>query len=180
VKLTHTFVVSLALLVFFLLACDRPQETPDNAASTPGVDSMRESVLQSLRDADKAWDRGTVTVDSFVSFFAEDALWLYVDGPRMSGKEEIRAFASRGWARPGFALDFEPKSIGVNGAFDVGYTAGDWQSGYDVEGGQRSERVGSYMAIWKRSERGEWKVVIEIEFPGQGVFQEPVGAAGHQ
>jgi ketosteroid isomerase-like protein len=170
-KHSHTFVVSLGLLALFLLACDRSRETLDDAASTPGRDALRESALQSLQDADEAWDRSTVTADSFVSFFTDDALWLWVDGPRVNGKEEIRTVARRGWARTGSMLDWEPTSIGVNDAYDVGYTAGEWQSSYRAEDGQVVERVGSYMAIWKKGEGGKWTVAIEIEFPGQEIFR---------
>jgi ketosteroid isomerase-like protein len=90
-----------------------------------------------------------------VSFSAEDALWLWVNGPRVNGKARIRAVARGGWARPSFALDWEAAAIGVNDAYDVGYTAGDWESTYNAEDGQVVERAGSYMAIWKKAEGGD-------------------------
>jgi ketosteroid isomerase-like protein len=167
-------------LAVILLACEPPRAVPNDAASTPLVDTLRESALQSLKDIDEAWDRSTVAADSFVSFFRDDALWAWVDGSRVTGKEEIRAVADRGWARPGFVLDWEPTSIGVNNAYDVGYTAGEWQNSYEGEDGQAIETVGSYMAIWRKGEDGEWKVEIEIEFPGLGVFQQPEAASRWQ
>jgi uncharacterized protein (TIGR02246 family) len=173
-KRSHTSMAFSWLLAAFLLSCERVQVIPSNAASTSGLDTLRESALQALIDADEAWDRSTtLSADSFVSFFADDALWLWVDGRRLSGMEEIRTFTRQARERPG-SLDWEPTSIGVNDTYDVGYTAGEWQSSYRAEGGEVIETVGSYMAIWKKGEDGEWKVKIEIEFPGLGVFQQPL------
>jgi ketosteroid isomerase-like protein len=173
----QTFIVSLGFLALSLLACDRSRETHDDAASTSGIDEVTESALRSLRDADEAWDRSTISADSFVSFFTDDALWLWAGGPRVIGKEEIRATAERYWSRPGWVLDWEPTSIGVNNTHDVGYTAGDWQTNHDGADGQLIESSGSYMAIWKKDESGMWKVEMEIEFAGdKGMFQRQVAA----
>jgi uncharacterized protein (TIGR02246 family) len=171
-KHSHTGIAFPWLLAAFLLSCERVQVAPSNAASTSGLDTLRESALQALKDADEAWDRSTVAADSFVSFFTDDALWVWVDGRRLNGMEEIRNFARQAWEQPESMLDWEPTSIGVNDTYDVGYTAGEWQSSHRAEDGQVIERVGSYMAIWKKGEDGEWKVDVEIEFPGLGVFQQ--------
>lgn len=114
-----------------------------------------------------------------MSFFTDDGLWLYVDGPRKSGTEEILALASKIWRRPGFVVHWKATSAGVNPSYDVGYTAGDWDSSYEDADGKVIERLGSYLATWKKDESGEWKVAIEIEYFGQGVFQ-PLTAAAHK
>ncbi len=179
---SHTLKVSLGLLLlFFFLACDRSEETTHAAASTPGTDSLREATLQSLLDADEAWLRAAqVSAESFVSFFADDGHWLYVDGPRMSSREEMLAYASEVWDRPDFTLHWEATSFGVNSSLDVGHTAGKWESSYTAADGQVNETLGSYVAIWKKSESGEWKVTFEIEIFGQGAFQQPTAVVHRQ
>jgi hypothetical protein len=57
---THTFIASTCVIVLSLLACDRTAETSDDAASATGVDERSELAIQSLRDADEAWDRSTM------------------------------------------------------------------------------------------------------------------------
>jgi ketosteroid isomerase-like protein len=168
----HKLALSTCFLFLFLPACDGSRETADDTENAIAHDQMRESALQSLRDADEAWDRSTVTADSFASFWADNGMWLWMDGQRVDGIEGIRAEAQRFWSRPGWELEWEPTMIGVNSTYDVGYTAGEWKTLEDAGGGQVREVLGSYMAIWKKDESGVWKVDIEIEFPDQlGIFQ---------
>ena len=56
----------------------------------------------------------------------------------------------------------------------MGYTAGNWQSRYEDSDGQLTEDSGSYLAIWKKGEDGQWKVVVEIDLPGQTLL--PTGS----
>ena len=121
------FIMTLGMLPLFLVGCDRSGENQGDAASTVTDDTEREAVLQSLLEADAAWLRSAqVSADSFVSFFADDGLWLYANGSRMTNREEMLAFASEVWSRPGFTLNWEATSVGVTPSYDVGYTAGEW------------------------------------------------------
>ena len=174
------FIMSLGMLPLFLFGCDRSGESQDHDASTMIVDSTREAVLQSLLDADAAWLRSVqVSADSFVSFFADDGLWLYATGSRMTNREEMLAFASEVWSRPGFSLNWEATSVGVTPSYDVGYTAGEWDGSYEAADGEMTEILGSYMAVWKKGESGEWEVTIQIEVVGGGFFPHPQ-AVSHQ
>jgi ketosteroid isomerase-like protein len=177
-KRLQVFLASAWLLALNLIACEPPQPRPSDETPPPAIDALREPVLQSLLEADEAWDRSTVAADSFASFFTDDALWLWVGGDRVSGIDEIRRVARGGWARPGFSLDWEPTSAGVNDTNDVGFTAGEWLSSYEGTDGVVNERTGSYMAIWTKGEDGEWKIEIEVEFPGQGIFRQS-GTSSH-
>ncbi len=172
-KRSQSLWVTAWALAWPLLGCEPPRPVSIDQATTLAADTLRESVLQSLFEADEAWNRSTVAADSFVSFFTDDALWVWVGGDRVNGIEEIRRVARSGWERPGFSLDWESTSAGVNHSHDVGFTAGEWQSSYEGSDGVRNERNGSYMAIWTKGEDGEWKVEIEIEVPGQDIFRQP-------
>lgn len=118
---SHIFIISVGLSALFFFSCNQSQKTTDDAASIPGSDSIRDSVLKVLVDVDEAWDHATVTADSFVSFFTDDGIWFFMDGSfRISGKEEIQTMASKFWARPHFVLDWEAMSVGVNKSYDFG------------------------------------------------------------
>jgi uncharacterized protein (TIGR02246 family) len=134
------------------------------------ADATREEDVRKLRDADQSW-AATADADGFLSFFADDAIWLYCNRPMMEGKEEIAAFVSTGFSRPEITLDWQAARVDLGASGDMGYTAGNWQSSYKDSDGQLVERLGSYLAIWKKQDDGKWKVAVEIDFPDQELFE---------
>ncbi len=161
--------VLLGLLAMFVPACAQSPDPATDSSQESAVDTTREEAIGTLKDADQAWAH-TTDAEAFLSFFTEDALWLYCNRPKMDGKEEIGAYVSNVFAMPEFTLDWQPARIEVGASGDMGYTAGNWRSSYENSDGQLAENIGSYLAIWKKQEDGKWKVAVEIDFPSQELF----------
>lgn len=160
--------VSFSLLVIFVSACTQ-SPVPSIDSQNESADVTREEAITALRDADQAWSESTDT-EGFLSFFAEDPIWLICDRPMMEGKEEIGAFVSDMHTRLKHKLDWKADRVDIGASGDMGYTAGNWQTSYENSDGQLVENSGSYLAIWKKQDDGKWKVAVEIDLPGQEMF----------
>src|SRR5262245_55075140 len=125
------------------------------------VAAERRSLL--LIDERFARETASSGAAGWASFFAEDGRMLMDKGPIIAGRDQIREAMAKSFARPGFAIQWEPTSADVSSAGDLGYTTGRFevvQSGSD--GKPAVTGRGKYVTIWKKQSDGSWKVALDI------------------
>jgi hypothetical protein len=65
-------------------------------------------------------------------------------------------------ANPGFAVGWQPTTVEVSTAGDLGYTVGTYESTLQDEHGNPVTDRGKYVTVWKKQPDGKWKVVADI------------------
>ena len=149
-NIVHCLTLALAILVLVVSGC----------AQKVDVEAERAT----LRNADAEWSKvmGAKDVDGFVEAFAENGSLLPSNTPILTGSEAIRQWASEMVANPGFAVSWQPTTVEVSTAGDLGYTVGTYElTLHDVQGNPVTDR-GKYVTVWKKQPDGKWEVVADI------------------
>ena len=139
------------------------------AHAEPSTQSTREGAVTSLLDADRAWAR-TTTAEGFMSFLADDAIYVLFHARVMEGKKAWGPWLKELFSLADFVLDWEAVQVEVGPSADMGYTAGDWRATWKDADGKPIDRRGSYLAVWERQDDGKWKVIAETEYKGTSVW----------
>ena len=149
-NIVHCLTLALAILVLVVSGC----------AQKVDVEAERAT----LRNADAEWSNvtGAKDVDGFVAAVAENGSILPPNTPILTGSEAIRQWTSELVANPGFAVSWQPTTVEVSTAGDLGYTVGTYElTLHDVKGNPVTDR-GKYVTVWKKQPDGKWKVVADI------------------
>ncbi len=134
-----------------LAACG-PAETVNPPADRAEIMEMdrKFSAFSETHGAPAAW----------AEFFARDAVQLNRGSQPMIGFDSIlESFAD--WNEAG-QLTWAPEDGVVSASGDLGYTWGRYVYRLTQENGDKVVRQGKYTTIWKRQEKGAWKVVLDI------------------
>jgi ketosteroid isomerase-like protein len=131
-----------------------------NAAESPAAskDGKAESALKAL---DRDWSMSAATLDSFITFYADDAQMFPPNSSLASGKDAIKKVWAGVIALPGFAISWEPSTAVVSKSGDVAYTTGTYTFTANGADGKPAPDKGKYVAVWKKV-GGKWKVVADI------------------
>jgi len=156
--LSHS-VIALALAVF-MIGCGQ--------TGLPDTDMAAEA--QAIRELDGALTEAAQTQDAlaFAAFFAEDAVQMPPNAPRLEGRFAIQESAS-GLFAAGADLRFETLEVRVSSSGDMATSLGKYFLTMDSPGGAIKDE-GSYVEVWQRVE-GEWKITADIynsDLPIQG------------
>ena len=146
-------VIQLVVLLCFVFSCQQAK------------DVTKAEALRTLREADKAWGQSAPDLEAFMSFIADDVIWIKPNGAQISGKNEVRTYMKKLCALPSFLLTFAADGIDVNDAGDMGYVYGIYKWSYLDSSGNPTEYTDcSYATFWKKQCSGEWKVVLEADY----------------
>lgn len=123
---------------------------------------------QEVRQADIDFDRAAAEGDAerFADLVAHDA--TFFGSKNLEGREAVVA----AWApfldpESGLSLRWSPTQVEVSASGDLGVTRGDYRLTRIAEDGTVSVGVGSYVTVWRRSEDGVWRAVLDIGTPAQ-------------
>jgi ketosteroid isomerase-like protein len=110
---------------------------------------------ESLIDAERAFSALSVKSGmrtAFLANLADDAV-MFRPGPIDARKSWL--------ARPDESgiLEWGPEFVELSGAEDVGFSVGPWQ--YRESTGAEPAAYGHFVTVWRRDERGDWKVVLD-------------------
>lgn len=133
------------------------------AGCAHGVDIAPER--NALMSVDERFARETAArgAAGWSSFFAEDGRMLMDKGPIITGREQISAAMAQSFAKPGFAIQWQPAFADVSASGDLGYTSGRFQVVQNGSDGKPAvTNRGKYVTVWKRQSDGSWKVVLDI------------------
>jgi uncharacterized protein (TIGR02246 family) len=136
---------------------------PERPVTARSVDPKLE---RAVRKANSDWERAVTTGDAaaIAAPYADDAVFVLVDGTCIRGRAEIEKMYREGFERRGLAASgrIESKRLVVDG--DLAY-----ESGYGevrrVTGGKLSSSGGRYLTVWQRRADGEWKIIRNIVLP---------------
>jgi len=123
-----------------------------------------------LLEGDRLFDRDTAASGAagWASYFAPDGKMVRSNGALVEGREAIRALMDPLLSSPGNSLHWQPDFGDIAFSADLGYTSGTSKMIYEDPAGQRMQRRGRYLTVWRKQPGGEGKVAIDI-----GVSAEP-------
>lgn len=131
----------------------------------PQVDTAAEqaAIQQTERDWVQAPNKpGEEGANGYVSFVTEDAVWLPPNGPRVDGRDAVRALILAYTKAEGFSITWKASRVEVSAAGDLAYSMGTYEySLKDAEGNPVSDK-GKWVDIWKKQADGTWKAAVAI------------------
>ena len=117
-----------------------------------------------LMEADKSWARAAAekNLADLMAFYHNEASLLPPDAPPVEGKEKIRKRFRKQFEDPDFYLTWSVTKVSVSKSCDLAYTRGVSTVRYRNEQGKLVEAHEQYVAVWVRSDDGEWLVLEDI------------------
>jgi uncharacterized protein (TIGR02246 family) len=121
---------------------------------------------RAVRKANSDWEAAVKTGDAaaIAAPYADDAVFVSVDGSCMHGRVEIEKMYRTGFESRGVAASarIESKKLVVDG--DVAYESGYGEVGRMKEG-KLTSSGGRYLTVWQRGADGEWRILRNIVLP---------------
>jgi ketosteroid isomerase-like protein len=142
--------VNIAVVVLLMLA---------SAGCAKKVDLT--AARAALRTADAEWSKSMTNVDSFMTFLMADGSILPPNQPSVTGTDNVRGWASKMIAMPGFSVSWEANTADVAKSGDLGYTSGTYQLAMQGPDGAAMSDHGKYLTVWKKDAAGAWKVALD-------------------
>ncbi|MGA8074432.1 MAG: DUF4440 domain-containing protein [Candidatus Acidiferrales bacterium] len=123
-----------------------------------------DSAVRAVRAADAAWLRAFTERDLDAAAALCDARgsMLVPNTPIATGKRAIQKIIARGFAMPGYELDWRPDRAGVARSGELGYTSGKYRVKFKNAAGEMVFDKGKYLMVWKKQADGEWKVLFDM------------------
>jgi ketosteroid isomerase-like protein len=147
------------LLIAAVVAC---------APAPPDAEVFEQEVLQ----AEIAFDRTVADGDmeGFRDMVAEDA--VFFGASKLEGREAV-VEAWRPLLDPdsNIRLRWSPSVVEVSASGDLGVSRGDYRLTQVAEDGSITVGVGTFVTVWKRSQDGKLRAILDIGTPPQ-----PAGA----
>ncbi len=130
-------------------------------SAVPLTETELASEVQAIEALDAALSQAAQAHDAalFASFFADDAIQMPPNAPRLDGRAAIQESAA-GLFAPGVSLRFETHNVQVARLGDLATSRGKYYLIIDTPSG-RIQDEGSYIEVWKKI-AGEWKIVADI------------------
>jgi uncharacterized protein (TIGR02246 family) len=137
-------------LIVVMTACTQAP-APDN----------READAKAIKDVEAAWAKAASTknVDTFVTFYADDASLLMPNAPVFTGKPAIKDALKPIMDDPNFTLTFNPNKVEVAKSGDLAYTQGPYKMTFSDMRGNKFDDEGKYLTVWRKLPDGAWKAV---------------------
>jgi len=126
--------------------------------------SAPSSEEEALRAADAAWAEAAASgnVDEIVKYWAEDAINYFPGMPPLRGRADIEAFVRQNRSRDaGFSLTWRATEVRLAESGELGYTSGPFTMTSTLPSGERRERTGHYVCIWRKDPDGRWRCIVE-------------------
>jgi ketosteroid isomerase-like protein len=130
-------------------------------ADLPNDGSKEAEVLMELS---RQWSAVVASgdLDSAMNYWAEDAVMLPPDLPRVDGKEAIRDHVKTSKDIPGFKISWEPISAHVSKSGDLAYMIERNVTELDGADGNKIVTHGKVVTVWRKDSAGQWKNVVDI------------------
>jgi ketosteroid isomerase-like protein len=164
--------LSVALVMAIGVGCSsKPEAPPDNSAAAAAA----------VQKADADWSAAAQArnADSWVAFFADDAVVLPPNASIAVTKDDIRKMMTDSLALPGFSVSWQTTRAEASRSGDVGYTYGTYVITSNDANGKPSTDHGKYADVWKKQADGSWKCVVDIWNSDLPVAAPPAPAAKH-
>ncbi|WP_394747544.1 YybH family protein [Spongiimicrobium salis] len=114
-----------------------------------------------LIETSRKWSAAFST-EAYFSFIREDGIMMVPDQPLLRGTEKIRNVLKEFQSLPSFSVKWEPQEAFVSTSGDLGYTIDKMLVNFDDEDGNTVNKFEKVVSIWKKNEKGEWKMAVDI------------------
>lgn len=161
---TRLLISALLSLVLFAAGCVPADE--------PAVAFDENAVALEVKRASEASDDALLRgdIDTYLSYYMDDAVWLPPQAEEIVGKELARArlegmfdeLTVAGSSTIEEQAVMGPDWVGVRGQFNMSLTPKDGE-------GDTVYQVGSFVNIWKKDTDGKWKIAVDIWNSDRGV-----------
>jgi uncharacterized protein (TIGR02246 family) len=133
-------------------------------ATTCFGQSSTTSDEDAIRKADAEWSQSAKlgSLDTFLTFYADDASVLPFNAPMVVGKNNIQRYFSALFSKPGWNVSFGPTKIEVSRSRDIAYEIGTAQITFNDAQGHPVTTPAKYVVTWKRDAHQQWKAVADI------------------
>ena len=140
-------IIIAAVVVTLLAACGSPADRSDQAAA---------EILAADHDFAELSRKGGAAV-AFRRYLAYDAIML------PDGGDVLKQKGIANWLDGvDYRLDWQPQDADAAASGDYGHSWGYWQArGISAEG-EPWVLEGKYLNVWRKNEKGEWKVLVDL------------------
>lgn len=114
-----------------------------------------------LMEANRKWAKAA-SPEEFFSFISSDGIMMAPDKGRIQGHEGIGKALQEFQSLPGFKITWEPQEAFVSKSGDLGYSIDRVLVNFDGEDGNQVNLFEKGVTIWKKNEKGEWKMAVDI------------------
>ena len=123
----------------------------------------KEAEAQELMQLSRQWSAmvGSGDFDSALDVWADDAVMLPPDLPKLSGKAAIADYVAGAANIPGFKISWEPEIAYVSDSGDMAYLIERNVTEFDGEDGSKIVTHGKVVTIWRKDPSGKWKNVVD-------------------
>jgi ketosteroid isomerase-like protein len=149
------FYFTLVILMLLQTGCDQAGRKKHLANELMDID--REFAKQSVEKGSN---------ESFLAYIDKDCVILRPNRMPVLGMEKITEMFST--PDTSFTLNWEPLYADVAASGDLGYTYGIFTIEMDSPEGTTVTKEGTYVTIWKKDEKGNWKFVLDTGNQGLG------------
>jgi len=104
---------------------------------------------------------------AFLEYAAENVVMLRKNNLPLEGIEALRT-SYQSFSDTGFVLTWKPLYADIANSGEMGYTYGIYTSTVVDSTGVKTESKGTYVSIWKKDKKGEWKFVLDSGNEGLG------------
>lgn len=119
-----------------------------------------------VRKADIAWAKTgeTRNLDAQMELYSDDQVPVMMppNGPKIIGKDNIRAFLEPMYNRSDFNVTWYPEEVEVAKSGELAYVIGVYESQMNDAFGNVIKDKGKYIEIWRKQKDGIWKCSADI------------------
>jgi steroid delta-isomerase-like uncharacterized protein len=126
-------------------------------------------VTEAVRAADRALAKvGCIdkNLEAFVASWEPSGSVMMANAPVATGTEAVRTAFAPFFALPGSHCGWEPKEVVVARSGELAYSTGPYTNGYTDPQGRAAEDRGSYLTVWRKDARGQWRVAFDTAVSG--------------
>jgi ketosteroid isomerase-like protein len=156
-----------------LSACSHsPAAPPDNRASDEAA----------VEKTDSDWSQAAQAhnIDSWMAFYAEDAVVLPPNDAMATNKDAIKKSISELLQLPAVSVSWTTAKAEASRSGDLAYTYGTYQLSWNDEKGEPANDHGKYSEVWKKQSDGSWKCVVDMWSSDVAVPPAPAPRTKHR
>jgi len=131
------------------------------SCATEQTAEQKQQEEANLMEISREWSKSFST-EAYFSFIGEEGIMLAPEQPLLRGHEEIRNTLKRFQSLPGFNVKWKPQEVFVSKGGDLGYTIDKMLVSFDGEDGETVKQYQKVVSIWKKDNKGEWKMAVDI------------------
>jgi ketosteroid isomerase-like protein len=154
-SLSSPLLVCALPAVLILAGCSSKPEAPaDNSAAAAAA----------VQKADADWSAAAQAhnADSWVAFYAENAVVLAPNAPMAMTKDDIQKTITDMLALPGLSISWQATRTEASRSGDLAYAYGTYLMTSNSASGVPTTDHGKYSEVWKKQVDGSWKCVVDM------------------